>query len=150
MLKDILSISGRPGLFKLLTTTKNSFVVESLSDKRRLPVSAQERVVSLKEISVYSENGDIPLGEVFEKIFQKEQGKEVNLALIAKENQSLFDYLQEVLPDFDKNMVHANEIKKMLTWYNLLVEAGFDKFIKEEADGEENNSSDQGGLDENK
>lgn len=136
MLKDILSISGKPGLFKLLSTTNTTFVVESLTDKRRMAVTARERVVSLKEISVYTQEGDIALAEVLEKIRLKEQGKEVDLKAIGTEKQDLFHYFEEVLPLFDKNMVHANEIKKMLTWYNLLIASGFDSFVEEEENGE--------------
>lgn len=128
MLKDILSISGKPGLFKLLSSSKSGFVVESLTDKRRMPVRLNERIVSLKEISVYTEQGDVPLGDVFDKIYAFQQGKDVDLKQFGKEKQPYFDFLEKVLPEYDKEQVHANEIKKMLTWYNLLVANGFEKF----------------------
>lgn len=137
MLKDILSISGKPGLFKLLSTTKSTFVVESLADKRRMAITARERVVSLKEISVYTEKGDIPLAEVFEKIRLKEDGKEVDLKAIGSEKQDLFHYFEEVLPLFDRGMVHANEIKKIISWYNLLIVSGFDAFVDQEEEKED-------------
>lgn len=137
MLKDILSISGKPGLFKLLSTTKSTFVVESLADKRRMAITARERVVSLKEISVYTEKEDIPLAEVFEKIRLKEDGKEVNLKAIGSEKQDLFHFFEEVLPLFDKGMVHANEIKKIISWYNLLIASGFDSFVDQEEEKED-------------
>lgn len=137
MLKDILSISGKPGLFKLLSTTKSTFVVESLADKRRMAITARERVVPLKEISVYTEKGDIPLAEVFEKIRLKEDGKEVDLKAIGSEKQDLFHYFEEVLPLFDRGMVHANEIKKIISWYNLLIVSGFDSFVDQEEEKED-------------
>lgn len=149
MLKDILSISRKPGLFKLLSTTKSTFVVESLADKRRMAITARERVVSLKEISVYTEKGDIPLAEVFEKIRLKEDGKEVDLKAIGSEKQDLFHYFEEVLPLFDRGMVHANEIKKIISWYNLLIVSGFDSFVDQEEEKEDEKQPDSANEGEN-
>lgn len=132
MLKEILSISGRPGLFKLLSAGKNNFVVESLVDKRRMPVHTSDRVVSLKEISVYTSEGDLLLGDLLDLIYSQNEGKEVDLSTFGKEKQSYFDYFAEVLPSFDRERVHANEIKKILTWYNILVASGLNKFANKE------------------
>lgn len=147
MLKEILSISGRPGLFKLLSAGKNNFVVESLVDKRRMPVHTSDRVVSLKEISIYTSEGDLLLGDLLDLIYSQNEGKEVDLSTFGKEKQSYFDYFSEVLPSFDRERVHANEIKKILTWYNILVASGLNKFANKEEEKteepkDENSSTD--------
>lgn len=135
MLKDILSIAGRPGLFKLLSTNRSNFVVESLSDKRRMPIASSERVVSLKEISLYTTAEDMLLGDVLEKIYQKEQGAPIDLAKLGKEKENYFETMASYLPQFDRERVHANEIKKLFTWYNILVASGFTSFAnKQEKD----------------
>lgn len=138
MLKDILSVSGKPGLFKLLSTNRNNFVVESLVDRRRMPIHAHDRVVSLKEISVYTKQGDIPLGEVFDKMYKKNDGKTIDIESLGKEKDVYFAFFEDVLPDYDKQMVHANEIKKMIIWYNLLIANGFTAFANK-PEAEESN-----------
>lgn len=135
MLKDILSVSGKPGLFRLIKTGKTNFVAAALVDKRRVPIHANERVVSLREISIYTEGGETSLGEVLDAIYAHEGGKEVDLSTFGKDGSAYFDYFAKVLPDYDKDMVHDNEIKKILKWYNLLVANGYTEFKnKEEED----------------
>lgn len=138
MLKEILAISGKPGLFKLLSAGNNSLIVEQLSDKKRLPVRANERVVSLKEISIYTTEGDKPLGEVLDAVYQYAGGQPVDLKAMGNDKQAYFDYFAQVLPIYDQEMVHANEIKKMLTWYNILLANGFTSFANVEEESSEN------------
>ncbi len=132
MLKEILSISGRPGLYKMLSQAKNSIIVESLVDNRRSPVYASDRVVSLAEVAIYTVEDEKPLGEVLDLIYKHAEGKEINLKEIGTDKNALFGYFEKVLPDFDQLRVYPTDIKKLIGWYNLLVKNGFDHFVAPE------------------
>lgn len=132
MLREILSVSGRPGLFKLLSQGKNSLIVESLTDKRRTPIHATDRVVSLAEIAIYTTEGEKPLGEVLDLVYAAAEGKEVDLKTIGTTKESTFAYMESVLPTYDKDRVYPTDVKKMLSWYNILVQSGFTRFTAEE------------------
>jgi hypothetical protein len=136
MLKEILSISGKPGLYKLISQGKNMFIGESLIDHKRIPVYMRDKVVSLGDIAIYTEEEEVPLAEVFKKIKEKEEGKKVEYdpAIQAPE---LRDYLAAILPDFDREKVYPSDIKKMLSWYNLLVNEGLTDFETTGEDKEE-------------
>lgn len=134
MLSKILSVTGRPGLYKLVSTNKNMNIVESLSDGKRIPVYVHEKVIALNDISIYTESGDTPLREVFKAIKEKEGGNQVSLGAKPSGAQ-LFAYLSEVLPDYNKESVYASDVKKMITWYNLLAEHQID--LEEELSDEE-------------
>ena len=141
MLREILSVSGRPGLFKLLSQGKNSLIVESLTvesltDKRRTPVHATDRVVSLAEIAIYTTEGEKPLGEVLDLVYTAAEGKEVDLKTIGATKESTFAYMESVLPTYDKDRVYPTDVKKMLSWYNILVRGGFTRFTEEETPAE--------------
>ena len=138
MLSEILSITGRPGLYKLISTNKNMNIVESLADGKRIPVYAQEKVVALSDVSIYTQNGDIPLREVLKKIKEKEEGKPVSLGS-QPSGKELFAYLGEVLPDYSRDSVYAGDIKKLISWYNILTEHNIDL---EEAEKTEESTSD--------
>jgi hypothetical protein len=130
MLKKILSIAGKPGLYKLVSTSKTITLVESLIDKKRLPIYPQEKIVSLGEIAIYTTQDEIPLKDVFAKIKENENGG--NIADEHKSNNSkLFSYFETVLPTYDKDKVYASDIKKIINWYNLLIDNDID-FEKEE------------------
>ena len=117
-LKKIISISGQPGLFKFISQSRNGIIVESLVDQKRMNASASAKVSSLGDIAVYTETGETALKEVLKNIRTKENGGQ---ALNAKAtNDQLKAYLGEVLPEFDKERVYASDIKKMVSWYNLL------------------------------
>lgn len=120
MLSKILSVTGRPGLYKLISTNQNLNIVESLADGKRIPVHAQEKVVALSDVSIYTNDGDTPLREVLKRIKEKEEGKEVSLGKKPSGNV-LFSYLAEVLPDYSKESVYASDVKKLISWYNLLM-----------------------------
>lgn len=125
-LKDILAISGQPGLFKYIAQSRGGVIVESLLDGKRMNVSASARVSALSEISMFTENDDIPLAEVFTKMYALTGGKQ---ALSAKEAPAkLQAFFAEVLPEYDRERVHASDIKKAVAWFNILVEAGFTEF----------------------
>ncbi len=131
MLSKILSITGRPGLYKLISTNQNMNIVESLADNKRIPVYINEKVVALSDVSIYTNDGDTPLRDVFLKIKEKESGNQVNLPSKSS-NKEFFSYLEEVLPDYSRDSVYASDVKKIISWYNLLVEYGID--LEEEED----------------
>lgn len=129
-LTKILTISGKGGLFKLVAQTKTGAVVESLTDKKRFPVFANEKMNSLEEISIFTTDEDKPLKEVIEIIFKKENGGPIG---IDKENsQALKAYMEETLPQYDKERVYVSDMKKLVTWYNILQSEGLLEFSEEE------------------
>lgn len=130
MLKEILSISGKPGLYKLISQGKNMLIVESLIDKKRIPAYTKDKVVSLGDIAVFTENEEIPLAEVFEKIKNKENSLICTIDAKA-DNDILRKYMFEILPDYDKDKVYPSDIRKMISWYNLLVNNGLTEFSVE-------------------
>jgi hypothetical protein len=130
-LSKILAISGKPGLYKMLTQTKAGFVVESLTDGKRFSVFAHERVSSLEEISIFTTGeGDMLLKEVFRKIFDKLEGKP-SLDADA-DNKALKSFFLETIPTYDQERVYVSDMKKTLAWYNLLLEKGMLEFKEEE------------------
>ncbi len=136
-LSKILAISGKPGLFHLLSQTKTGFIVESLADGRRMPVFAHERVSSLEEISIFStKDEDLPLKEVFRKMFEHTGGKPGpdNNATSAE----LRSFFEAVVPDYDPERVYASDMKKAISWYNLLAEKGLLDFTEEPEESREN------------
>jgi hypothetical protein len=136
MLTKILSITGRPGLYKLISTNQNMNIVESLIDGKRIPVYMHEKIVALSDVSMYTNDGDIPLKEVFKKIKEKENSKPV-LLNSKSSSKDLFSFLIEVLPEYNKESVYASDVKKLISWYNILIEKGID-FETEESKTEEN------------
>lgn len=130
MLKTILSVSGKPGLYKLISSGKNMVIVESLSDGKKMPVHARDKVVSLGDISIYTETDDVPLKDILLSMKQKENGEKATISTSAKPEE-LKKYFAEVLSDFDRDRVYPTDIKKMIGWYNLLISANID-FEKEE------------------
>ncbi len=136
MLKTILSISGRPGLFKLVNQGKNMLIVESLLNGKRTPAYAHDKIISLGDIAIYTTEEDIPLSKVFESIKEKNEGKTVDVKAIGGD-KDIRAYFATILPDFDDERVYTNDIKKVLSWYNQLVEAGLDTFSSPEETQEE-------------
>lgn len=132
MLKTILSISGKPGLFKLISQAKNMLIVESLQTGKRQPAYAHEKIISLGDIAIFTDEEDVPLSEVLNAIKEKENGAKVTLDIKKVDNETLRAYLAEVLPNFDRERVYPTDIKKLISWYNLLVETGNTDFVEEE------------------
>lgn len=131
MLKRILSIAGRPGLFKLVNQGKNMLIVESLTTSKRTPAYAHDKVVSLGDISIYTNEGDVPLSEVFETIKEKNNGQPVDVKAIGSD-ADIRNYFAEILPEFDNERVYTNDIKKVFAWYNQLIASGVTEFKDEE------------------
>ncbi|MEM8846582.1 MAG: DUF5606 domain-containing protein [Bacteroidota bacterium] len=138
-LDKILSIGGKPGLYKLLTQTRTGFVGESLLDGKRISVGMRNNVSVLSEIAIYTLEEEIPLREVFQKIKEKEEGKKTSISHKSEKIQ-LEEYFFEVLPNYDEDRVYASDIKKIIQWYNILLDHGISNFSEAEevdADSEE-------------
>ena len=133
MLKEILSISGKPGLYKMISQGKNMIVVESLLDGKRVPAYTKDKVVSLGDIAIYTNTEEIPLGQVFENISKKENGSVCPIDPKA-DNNILRKYMEEVLPDFDRDRVYPSDMRKMFAWYNILINNGITVFLSKEED----------------
>ncbi|MBK86890.1 MAG: hypothetical protein CMC86_06815 [Flavobacteriaceae bacterium] len=124
-LKKILAISKKPGLYKLINQSRGGYVVESMIDSKKRFVMIDESLSLLSEISIYTLEDELPLMEVFKKIFIKEQGKATTVSPKSS-NEDLESYFFSVLPNFDEDRVYSSDIKKILSWYNLLLNDGFD------------------------
>ena len=132
MLKTILSISGKPGLFKLVSHGKNMLIVESLTDKKRVPAYAKDKVISLGDIAIYTNEAEVPLHEVLTSVKNKENGAKVSINTSTAKPEELRTYFAEILPSFDRDRVYPSDIKKLLSWYNILIGAGITDFTPEE------------------
>lgn len=137
MLKEIISITGKPGLFRLLSQAKGSIIVEELGTGRRFPVHAREKVVSLGDIAMYTESGDTPLGEILDKTYAHFEGKPVDVKAFASTKGALKEEFGKIVEDFDRDRVHDGDVKKLFSWYNILTANGFEKFAEEEEKEEE-------------
>jgi len=131
MLKKILSITGKPGLFRLISNGKNMLIIESLVTGKRQPAYARDKVVSLGDISIYTTEGDVPLPEVLESVSKKAEGQPVDIKGFASDDY-IRAYFEEILPAFDKERVYTSDIKKLLSWYNILIAAGITEFVSHE------------------
>lgn len=132
MLKSILSISGKPGLFKLVSHSRNMLIVESLVDGKRIPSHQRDRVISLGDIAMYTETSEVPLREVLSKLKELENGAQCSVDPKA-DAATLREYFAKVLPDFDRDRVYPSDIKKLIQWYNILVASGNDDFSEAQA-----------------
>ena len=121
MLRDILSITGKPGLYKLVSRGNNMLIVESLLDGKRVPTYARDKIVSLGEISMYTMGEDVSLSEVLTKLGEKEGLKVATIDPKKADNDQLRDFFGEVLPDFDRDRVYPSDIRKLIQWYNILI-----------------------------
>jgi hypothetical protein len=135
MLKKILSIAGRPGLYKLISYGKNMLLVENLIDKKRFPVYSRERVMSLGDISVFTTTEDVPLAQVLENTGKKYNNQRIEAKTI-ESNEQLHEFMDAVLPNWDSERVHYSDIKKIVTWYNILIMAGITDFTAKEEEEE--------------
>jgi hypothetical protein len=132
-LDKILSISGKPGLYKVIAQTRNGFVAESLIDNKKVNVTIHSNVSILSEIAVYTLTEELPLREVLKKIMEKEDGKQTTISH-KDSKDTLEEYFFEVLPDYDEDRVYASDIKKIVQWYNLLQKHDMLGALEEEAE----------------
>ena len=132
-LQSVISITGKPGLYKVVTQTKNGLIVESITDGKRMPVYSSEKVSALEDISLYTYEDDLPLADVYEKFYKKTVGKKVIDHKSSPEE--LRTYLKGIIEDFDQERVYNSDIKKLFQWFNLLIDAGLLKPEKKEKTG---------------
>lgn len=131
MLKDILAISGQPGLYKLISNTKNGIIVENIETKKRMPSYATAKVSALEDIAIYTEDGeDKPLAKVLKSIKEKAEGTEA-ISHKASSNE-LKTFFEEIMPEYDKERVYISDIKKVIQWYNVLQKNDMLDFSTEE------------------
>ena len=139
MFERILTISGKPGLYQLLSQGRNMFIVESIDTaKKRQPVYNSDKGVMLDDIAIYTDTEEIPLREVFAKILEKENGV-LSFDIKMSTPEELVEYFESVMPDYDRERVYLTHIKKIYTWYNILVENGIQDFKAPEEEGESEN-----------
>lgn len=128
-METILSIAGRPGLYKLVSRGRANLIVEALDDThKRQPAFATDKVTSLADIAMYTEAEDVPLADVLDSVAKHEDSKPCSLNWRKASAKELQNFFAEVLPDFDRERVHNSDIKKLLQWYDILVKAGITDF----------------------
>lgn len=144
MQQTILAISGKSGLFKLISRGKNNLIVEALdATHRRMPAFATDRITSLADIAMFTETDDIPLMDVLENLKVLEEGKKASVDPKKASSNELQDYFTKVLPEWDRDRVHVSDIKKLISWYNILIEAGITDFKEEMQPTEGDNIDDR-------
>ncbi len=145
MQQTILAIAGKPGLYKLVSRGNNNLIVEALDGThKRMPAFATDRITSLRDVAMFTETDDVPLMNVMDNMKKLEDGKKASINEKKASAKELHDYFTKVLPEWDRERVQNSHIKKLITWYNILVEAGITDFkdeeeaeVKEEAAAEE-------------
>lgn len=129
MLKEIISITGKPGLYKMLSQGRGTLIVENIEDKHRFPVHARDKVISLGDISMYTEHGDTPLGEILDIVYKTQDGKPVDYA--SMDGKALHEAFGGMVQDYDRERVRDRDIKKLFQWYNMLLGAGYTRFTEQ-------------------
>lgn len=137
MLKTILSISGKPGLYKLISQGKNMLIVESITpDKKRMPAYGNEKITSLADIAMYTNDSEVPLKDVLTSLKKKENSAVASIDPKKATVDELRAYFTEILPDYDRDRVYPTDIKKLISWYNILVSNNITDFEDVEAEKE--------------
>ena len=132
MEQTILAISGKPGLYKLISRGKGNLIVESLDENhKRMPAFATDRITSLSDIAMFTDGDDVPLMNVLDSLKTLEEGKPSPIDIKKAKGDELFEYFRHVLPNFDRERVHGSDIKKLIQWYNILIKAGITDFKEE-------------------
>lgn len=138
MLRTILSVSGKPGLYKLISQGKNMLILETLdATKKRIPVYSHDKVISLGDIAMYTDDEEVALGEVLESIKVKENASVASVDYKKASAEELHAYMAEILPTYDRDRVHTSDIKKLVQWYNVLVNNGYTEFVSTEEEATE-------------
>jgi hypothetical protein len=149
-LKEIMAIAGKPGLYKMVAQAKNGIIVESIIDQKRVQAFTQDKISTLEEISVYTEDGDKPLREIFQKIMTAQEGKAT--PDFKGNNNKIKEFFGQVLPEYDKERVYTSHMQKIVSWYNLLIQHDLAEILKndenEETSANEGNEADSPGSDE--
>lgn len=138
MLKTVLSIAGKPGLYKLVSSGRNMLIVEALdATKKRMPIHGIDKVVALGDIAMYTDDEEVPLWQVLENVKAKCEGTACAVDHKKASNEELADFFAEVLPNYDRDRVYMTHVRKLIQWYNILVAAGITDFAPEEDETEE-------------
>lgn len=144
MKQTILAISGKPGLYKLVSRGNNSLIVEALdATHKRMPAFGNDRITSLADIAMFTETDDVPLMTILASLRDLEDGKESSLNYKKASPAELHEYFTKALPEWDRDRVHNSDIKKLIQWYNILVKAGVTDFEEEMAPTEGDNIDDR-------
>ena len=144
MQQTILAIAGKPGLYKLISRGKNNLIVETLdATHRRMPAFATDRITSLADIAMFTETDDVPLMDVLDSLKTLEEGRKSSIDFKKANGDELREYFAKVLPTFDRERVHTSDIKKLLQWYDILVENGITDFKEEMKPTEGDNVDDR-------
>lgn len=138
-LKNILAVTGKPGLYHLVSRGNNMLIVESLVDGKRMPTYARDKIVALSDISMFTNADDVSLSKVLNNCGKKEELKPTAIDPKKASNAELCDWFDQVLPDWDQDRVYPSDIRKLIQWYNILVKAGVTDFSIEEENEQENN-----------
>ena len=129
MLETILAISGKPGLYRLVNRGNRSLIVETLdAQKKRMPAFGTDKIISLADIAMYTDEEEVPLRQVLKNIYDMEGGKATALDYRKASNQELADFMAKALPNYDRDHVYPSDMKKLVQWYNILVENGVTDF----------------------
>ena len=137
MLREILAITGKPGLYKLVSRGNNMLIVESLVDGKRMPTYARDKIVALSDISMFTDSDDVALSEVLTAAGKKENLQPVAFDAKKADNKQLQAWFDEVLPTWDRERVYPSDIRKLILWYNILIKAGITDFRIEEPEEEQ-------------
>lgn len=137
MFERILTVSGKPGLYRLLSSGRNMFIVEAIdSSHKRMPVYNSDKVVMLDDIAIYTDTEEVPLRNVFAAIYEKEQAV-LSFDIKSSTPEELVEYFETIMPDYDRERVYLTHIKKIYSWYNILVANGVTEFTVAESQDEE-------------
>ena len=138
MLRTVLTVAGKPGLYKLVSSGRNMLIVEALdATKKRMPIHGVDKVVSLGDIAMYTDDEEVPLWQVLENVKTKCEGAACSIDYKKASNEELADFFAEVLPNYDRDRVYMSHVRKLIQWYNILVDANLTDFVPEEAETEE-------------
>ncbi len=137
MFERILTVSGKPGLYRLLSSGRNMFIVEAIdASHKRMPVYNSDKVVMLDDIAIYTDTEEVPLRNVFAAIYEKEQAV-LSFDIKSSTPEELVEYFATIMPDYDRERVYLTHIKKIYSWYNILVANGVTEFTVAESQDEE-------------
>lgn len=137
MLRQILSITGRPGLFKIVSQGNRIIIVEELQSGKRMPAHERDKIVSLGDVSMYTEGDDLPLDEILDRVYAHEEGKTIDIKALESTKEGLREEFAAIIPEHDRDRVRNSDIRKLFQWYNILVGAGYTRFTEEEAAAEQ-------------
>ncbi len=133
MLRTILAISGKPGLYKMVSRGNRNIIIETLdANHKRMPAFAADKIIALADIAMYTDEEEVPLRQVLKNIQDMLDGKLIELDYKKASNQELADFMAKALPNYDREHVYPGDIKKLIQWYNLLVQNGITDFSEPE------------------